>query len=140
MRSFVRHAASSFLSLAILAGGTAPSGGSVLCVAASGHVAIEEGKGRWADYQPATSRSLEVNGIKTTPNGCGPCVDLPLGVGATITAVRALPSGSSTPLAPAPVPAASLLFPGPPAIEPIHGLVRTPIPAPALIATTILRN
>jgi hypothetical protein len=79
MRSTLLVATRFYLVLAVLAGVPAGANRAVLCVAPNGHVAIEVGEGRCADRAAAVNGTIENTGICTVPDGCGDCVDLPMG-------------------------------------------------------------
>jgi hypothetical protein len=77
MRSMLRFTTHLYLVLTVLAGVPAGASRFVLCVAPIGHVAIEVGEGRCADYIPSASGAS--TGTRTVPDGCGDCVDVPMG-------------------------------------------------------------
>lgn len=78
MRTLLGFATRLYLVLTVLAGVPAGAGRAVLCVAPNGHLAIEVGEGRCADYGPSASGELENAEGCTAPDGCGDCVDLPM--------------------------------------------------------------
>jgi len=68
-----------YLAVAVLAGTTAGAGRTVLCVEANGRIVVETGQGRCADRVPGDNGDLANTGVATLPDGCGDCVDLPVG-------------------------------------------------------------
>ncbi len=101
MRSILLHLTHLYLVLAVLAGVPAGASTAVLCVAQNGHVAIEAGAGRCGACAPTSSGDTENTGICTMPDGCGDCVDLPMGKQILGSAHHVVPStiASLTPLA-----------------------------------------
>ena len=68
-----------YLVMAVLVGTSAGAGRTVLCVEASGRMVLETGQGRCADRIPSPSGDIADTEIATLPDGCGDCVDLPIG-------------------------------------------------------------
>ncbi len=141
MRTLARLVSHLYLGLALLVGLPAGAHRSVICVAPNGHLAIEVGQGRCADYVPSTSASVENAGVSTAPDGCGDCIDVP--VSAHVLSPNHHGTASANPRPPAPTP----LFAGSHDAEPYAVLARlapvfdTQIP-PSFppSRTTILRN
>ena len=93
MRSILRLTTHLYLVLAVLACVPAGAGQVVLCVAPSGHVAIEVGAGRCVDAPPAAAQASTSDEIVLLPDNCDDCVDVPVGA----HVLRASPRGNSTP-------------------------------------------
>jgi hypothetical protein len=66
-----------YLVVTILAGLPGPSV-AVLCIGPDGHFSVEPGVGRCADKLPSAAAGSDVEG-RLGAEGCGPCVDLPMG-------------------------------------------------------------
>lgn len=79
MRSILRFMTRPYLVLAVLAGVPAGASRAVLCLAPDGHVAIEVGDTRCVDYASPASGAPEQVGPRIVPDGCGECVDVPVG-------------------------------------------------------------
>lgn len=79
MRSIFLSVIRLYLVLAVLAGTAAGAGRTVLCVESSGRIVMEAGQGRCADRVPSAHGDLAGTGVATLPDGCGDCVDLPVG-------------------------------------------------------------
>ncbi len=100
MRPILLHVTRFYLALSVLVGVPAGAGRAVLCLAPNSHVAIEVDAGRCADYPQTPRGELEILGMLTLPDGCGDCVDLPLGtqiVSAAHHRVLASTSSNATP-------------------------------------------
>lgn len=67
-----------YLALTILSGVPAVVSRAVLCVAPNGHIAIEMGESRCEDYSTPAANAIEGSGIRTAPDCCGDCVDVPM--------------------------------------------------------------
>ena len=96
MRRLIGHATSLYLALTVLAGIPMGSGATVLCLGSNGHVAIEQGIRRCADVTTPSGGMVTNSDVQVDPDGCGSCVDLPLGASA-IRAGRQM-SSVSTPV------------------------------------------
>jgi hypothetical protein len=141
MRSILRNVTHGLLLLSALAALPASPGRTVLCVAPDGHLAIESGEGRCADFPSLPTGTLGNAGLGTEPDGCGDCVDVPMGQQVLSTVHRASSARVSEGIASAPmvVHARFAL----PALAP--GLETAPAGAPPHPSfppsrTTILRN
>ena len=141
MRPILRFTTHLYLALAVLAGLPAGASRAVLCVAPNGHVAIEAGEGRCGDYAPTSSGDLENNGICTMPDGCGDCVDLPMGKQTLSSTHHGAPSTSASfaplTLSAISVPNTDLSGTSPRLVVARGGSSRPPFPPSR---TTILRN
>ena len=141
MRSSFHFAVQLYLALAVLAGVPAGASRSVLCIAPNGHVAFEMGEGRCADYAPFAGGTLENAGVCTAPDGCGDCVDVPVGkqVWSSArhgTSVASLRAPQATPAVVAVSDAELFAFSSPSAVA--RGTPTRPSFPPT--RTTILRN
>lgn len=96
MRSILLHVTRLYLVFTVLAGVPAGAGRAVLCVASNGHVAIEAGEGRCGEFAPTTSGDIENVGICSMPDGCGDCVDLPMGRQVLRSAHHVVPSTNAS--------------------------------------------
>jgi hypothetical protein len=105
MRALLGFATRLYLVLTVLAGLPAGAGRSVLCVAPNGHLAIEVGEGRCADYASSASDEIENAEGCTAPDGCGDCADLPIGKQVFSAAHHDMAAARSALLA-SPIPAA----------------------------------
>jgi len=101
VRSILLNVTRLYLVFTVLAGVPAGASRAVLCVASNGHVAIEAGEGRCGEFAPATSGNIENVGVCSMPDGCGDCVDLPMGKQVLSSAHHVVPStnASTAPLA-----------------------------------------
>ncbi len=79
MRSHFLALVRLYLVLAVLAGTSAGAGRTVLCVESSGRMVLESGQGRCADRILSANGDIADTDIATLPDGCGDCVDLPIG-------------------------------------------------------------
>ena len=79
MRSILRSATYLYLVLSVLAGIPVGSGRAVLCLAPNGHVAIEPGDRSCVGCAVSSSEWPEDTSPRMLPDGCGPCVDVPVG-------------------------------------------------------------
>lgn len=85
-----------YLVFTVLVGVPAGASRAVLCVASNGHVAIEAGEGRCGEFAPATSGNIENVGGCLMPDGCGDCVDLPMGKQVLRSAHHVVPSANAS--------------------------------------------
>lgn len=79
MRFVLRLTTCAYLVLAVLTGVPAGASRAVLCLGPDGHVAIEMGNGRCAEYAPPGNDAGEPAGTEMLPTCCGECVDIPVG-------------------------------------------------------------
>lgn len=79
MRSILLAVIRLYLVVAVLAGTAAGAGRTVLCVESNGRIVVEPGQGRCADRAPSDTGDITSADVATLPDGCGDCVDLPVG-------------------------------------------------------------
>lgn len=68
-----------YLVLAVLSGLSAGPSRMVLCIEPTGRIVFETGEGRCSDRAPSPNGAVANCGFATLPDGCGDCVDLPMG-------------------------------------------------------------
>ena len=141
MRSVLHFSTRLYLILVVLTCVPAGAGSAVLCVVPNGHVAIETGKGRCADYSPSARGTMENTGVRTVPDGCGDCVDVPVGNQALRASRQASPNSGSQPLTLSPMVLGGLGTDSySVAMRSAAALGTRPLPAFPPSRTTILRN
>lgn len=98
MRSIFLAVVRLYLVVVVLAGASAGAGRTVLCLESSGRVVLETGQGRCADRVPSANGDIAGADVATLPDGCGDCVDLPVGTNVLSAGRHGIPSSISLPL------------------------------------------
>lgn len=141
MRTLLRFGTHCYLVLAVLAGVPAGASRMVLCLAPNGHVEIEVGRGRCVDFESPCSDAPAQPEPRVVPDGCGECVDVPMG-----TPVLSEARGRGTAVGTETSVANPLLSAGPAAQRPAATIHARSAPRAAFHSafppsrTTILRN
>lgn len=98
MRAYYVALTRLYLVLAVLSGLSAGTTRMVLCIEPTGRIVFETGEGRCADRAPSPNGEVANCGFALLPDGCGDCVDLPLGDHVLSAARHAAPRLAATPV------------------------------------------
>lgn len=141
MRSIFSALVRLYLVVAVLGGTWAGTGRTVLCVEPSGRMVLESAQGRCADRMPSASGDIADTDVATLPDGCGDCVDLPIGTNVLSASPHGPARANSLPSVSAPAGLSPAALRGPDvSVRAAVAFVARTLPAGSPSRTAILRN